>query len=155
MTSPVSPVPKASPVSKASPSKASPMSSMDPLVVVPHTPDVVTASAATSTIPLSVDADEVPVGFPGLHTHTLTLPNGEVRWQHIFGDFIFDIPDPQAVGPFYLVMRGTRIGVLSTWQRTSPYVLGVSMAAYSRTLSVHDGVERMLIAIKLGKAQVL
>ncbi|KIJ09684.1 hypothetical protein PAXINDRAFT_17233 [Paxillus involutus ATCC 200175] len=160
-TSPVSPVPKASPVSKASP-----MSSMDHLVVVPRTPD--------STIPLSVDVDEVPVGFPGLRTHTITLPNGKVHWQHIFGDFVFDIPDPQAVGPFYLVTRGTRIGVLSTWyiyllgmihqtinpshnsrQRTSPYVLGVSMAAYSRTPSVRDGMERMLIAIKLDEAWVL
>ncbi|KIK31691.1 hypothetical protein CY34DRAFT_19664, partial [Suillus luteus UH-Slu-Lm8-n1] len=74
--------------------------------------------------------------------------------QH-YRDFTFDVPRAEVIGPFYLVTRGRRVGVFETWQRTSPYVIGVSCASFTRCRSLDDGLIRMLDAIDLGVAQWL
>ncbi|KAG2112874.1 hypothetical protein DEU56DRAFT_919746 [Suillus clintonianus] len=94
------------------------------------------------------------VGFPHLPM-TAVIVNGETRGQQQYRDFSFDVPRAGALGPFYLVTRGRRVGVFETWQRTSPHVLGVSCSSFSCCKSLDDSLVRMLDAIDLGEAQWL
>jgi len=55
------------------------------------------------------------VGNPKLPTFTLQTPKGEKRWQQLYRGVYFDVPGPNVNGPYYLVTRGSRIGVLATW----------------------------------------
>lgn len=54
------------------------------------------------------------VGFPHLPM-TAVIVNGETRGQQQYRDFSFDVPRAGALGPFYLVTRGRRVGVFETW----------------------------------------
>ncbi|KAG2151531.1 hypothetical protein DEU56DRAFT_728141 [Suillus clintonianus] len=93
-------------------------------------------------------------GFPHLPLTEVVI-NGETWGQQHYCGFAFNVPRAAALGPFYLITRGSRVGVFETWQHTSPYVLGVSCSSFSRCKSLHDGLIRMLDAIDLGEAQWL
>ena len=54
------------------------------------------------------------VGNPKLRTFILETSK-EVRWQQLYKNTYFDVPGPDVPGPYYLVTRGTRIGVLAAW----------------------------------------
>jgi hypothetical protein len=100
------------------------------------------------------------------------MVNGEERFQHHYEGFAFDVPHTAADGPFYLVTRGRRVGVFSSWcvsfsdyssffllhylrSRTSPHVIGVSHSTYTRARSRNDALIRMLDAINLEEAEWL
>ncbi|KAI6004157.1 hypothetical protein EDD15DRAFT_2192063 [Pisolithus albus] len=55
------------------------------------------------------------VGNPKLQTFVLETPKGEKRWQQFYKGVYFDVPGPEKNGPFYLVTKGTQIGVLAEW----------------------------------------
>ncbi|KAI5993045.1 hypothetical protein EDD15DRAFT_2367858 [Pisolithus albus] len=95
------------------------------------------------------------VGVARLRTFILETAKGEKRWQQRYRGTYFDVPGPDVVGPYYLVTKGTRIGVLATWTRTAPYVNGVKGACYVGVPSVKEGVERMIRAIDLGESFVV
>ncbi|KAI6113500.1 hypothetical protein EV401DRAFT_1983037 [Pisolithus croceorrhizus] len=95
------------------------------------------------------------VGNPELRTFVLETAKGEKRWQQVYKGVYFDVPGPDANGPFYLVTKGTRIGILAEWPRTAPYVIGVRGSCYVGVLTVEDGVRRMMNSIKLGESCLL
>ncbi|KAI6113853.1 hypothetical protein EV401DRAFT_2198603 [Pisolithus croceorrhizus] len=55
------------------------------------------------------------VGLPKLRAFILHTPRGEDHWQQRHKGLYFDVPSPDVAGPYYLVTKGTRIGVLATW----------------------------------------
>ncbi|KAI6108657.1 hypothetical protein EV401DRAFT_2076766 [Pisolithus croceorrhizus] len=95
------------------------------------------------------------VGHAKLRTFILKTAKGEKCWQQHHKGTYFDVPGPDVVGPYYLVTKGTRIGILATWTRTAPYVNGVKGACYVGVLSVKEGVEHMIKAIELGESLVV
>ena len=90
-----------------------------PVVSVDQTRD----AADTPAGPAS-DATQAPIVVPqGLTTattlqhlpvHTI-IAGEETRFQHAYRGISFDIPHGGLTGPFYLVTRGLRVGVFSTW----------------------------------------
>ena len=55
------------------------------------------------------------VGNPKLPMFTLQMPKGGKHWQQLYRGVYFDVPGPHVNGPYYLVTRGSQIGVLATW----------------------------------------
>ncbi|KAI5989986.1 hypothetical protein EDD15DRAFT_2370316 [Pisolithus albus] len=92
------------------------------------------------------------VGHPRLRTFILETAKGEKRWQQRHRGTYFDVPGPDVAGPYYLVTKGARIGILSTWTRTAPYVIGVRGACYVGVSSVKEGIAQMMKAIETGEA---
>ncbi|KIK78089.1 hypothetical protein PAXRUDRAFT_164947 [Paxillus rubicundulus Ve08.2h10] len=91
-----------------------------------------------------------------LHLQVTTVNvGGELRFQQTYHGFSFDVPRAGALGPFYLVTRGQRVGVFATWYRTSPHVLGISCSSFTRVQSLDSALLHMLDAIDLGEAQWL
>jgi hypothetical protein len=60
------------------------------------------------------------------------MVNGEEHLQQHYKGFTFDIPHPDARGPFYIVTRGRRVGIFNTW-----YVSFLNTVLYSDILSGH------------------
>jgi len=54
------------------------------------------------------------VGLFKLPTFTLQS-KGEKQWQQLYKGFCFDVPGPDVSGPYYLVMKGYQVGVLTIW----------------------------------------
>ncbi|KIK14948.1 hypothetical protein PISMIDRAFT_116077, partial [Pisolithus microcarpus 441] len=73
----------------------------------------------------------------------------------LYRGIYFDIPGPEKNGPFYLVTKGTRIGVLAEWPRMAPYIISVKGSCYVGVLMVKEGVRCMMNAIRLGKYSLL
>ena len=49
---------------------------------------------------------------------SLFVPGGltlDGRVQHMYNDFLFDVPHPGATGRLYLITRGKRVGVFADW----------------------------------------
>ncbi|KAG2029071.1 hypothetical protein BDR03DRAFT_988004 [Suillus americanus] len=120
------------------------------------------AQALSPAPPGPAPPTHIDLPNPNVHNeHLPDLPtsrvmvNGEEHLQQHYKGFTFDIPHPDARGPFYIVTRGRRVGIFNTWTRTSPHVLGVSCSSYTRARSWSDGVLRMLDAIKLEEARWL
>ncbi|KIK33163.1 hypothetical protein CY34DRAFT_100092, partial [Suillus luteus UH-Slu-Lm8-n1] len=80
---------------------------------------------------------------------------GPVLYSRTHGGITYDVPSPSASGPYYWVTRGSRIGIFSTWQQASSYVIGVSRASFSRVRSVVDGIQLMEDAIDRGDTEVI
>ncbi|KAG2124146.1 hypothetical protein BD769DRAFT_1388945 [Suillus cothurnatus] len=83
--------------------------------------------AAIAKLLLGNNADLV-----GTNADLVGLPPRSVLYK----GFPYEIPDLSAEGPFYCVIKGKHIGVLSTWEDTSPQVTGVSGAIHSHCSSV-------------------
>ncbi|KAH7909086.1 hypothetical protein BJ138DRAFT_1102954, partial [Hygrophoropsis aurantiaca] len=66
------------------------------------------------------------------------LPAPQI-WRHSYRGFLYEVPRPDAVGPFYCVTKGTRVGIFSGWQTASPFVSGVSHSCQSRVVSREAG----------------
>ncbi|KAF8834340.1 hypothetical protein BDN67DRAFT_985396 [Paxillus ammoniavirescens] len=86
---------------------------------------------------------------------TAVIVNGETWYQQTYRGFPFNVPRAGALGPFYLVTCGRRVGVFLTWQRTSPYVLGQSCASFTHVNALEEALMRMLDAIDLGEVEWL
>ncbi|KAI5994722.1 hypothetical protein EDD15DRAFT_2366234 [Pisolithus albus] len=56
-----------------------------------------------------------PIGRTGLPVFIIETAKGERRWQQCHKGTYFDVPGPDVGGPYYLVTKGARIGVLATW----------------------------------------
>ncbi|KAF8434160.1 hypothetical protein L210DRAFT_864099 [Boletus edulis BED1] len=69
--------------------------------------------------------------------------------------FVYEVPEPHTTGPFYLVTRGRRVGVFSGWYTTSPYVIGISRASFSRVASVKAGLAQLISCINRDLARWL
>ncbi|KAG1806127.1 uncharacterized protein BJ212DRAFT_1303779 [Suillus subaureus] len=67
----------------------------------------------------------------------------------------YHVPAAGAMGPFYWVTHGHRIGIFSTWQQTSSHVIGMSRASFSKVLSVAEGIWLMEEAIDCSEMEVL
>ncbi|KAG1732346.1 hypothetical protein EDB19DRAFT_1912071 [Suillus lakei] len=109
--------------------------------------------SSTTLVPIAageVDAriDNPP---PPTNAHSVGLPPSSVSYR----GFPYEIPHASAEAPFYCVTKGKRVGVLSTWEDTSPQVTGVSGAIHSRCPSVEVGVARIHAAIERGNCQYL
>ncbi|KAG2115715.1 uncharacterized protein F5147DRAFT_769131 [Suillus discolor] len=106
--------------------------------------------ASTTTPPLSSTTLAPDIGI-GTNADLVGLPPRSVSYK----GFPYEIPDLSAEGPFYCVIKGKRVGVLATWEDTSPQVTGVSGAIHSRCPSVEVGVARIHAAIERNNCQYL
>lgn len=95
------------------------------------------------------------VGHPMLRTFVLETARGKTRWQQRHEGVYFDVPSPDARSPYYLVTKGARIGVLCTWTKTAPYVIGVRGSCYTGVQSINEGIEHMMHAIEAGETALL
>lgn len=126
-------------------------------------PSVFTAAFGNANIMPSTRFEVLPeslkslpaVGLPKLRAFILHTPRGEDRWQQRHKGLYFDVPSPDVAGPYYLVTKGTRIGVLATWPRTAPYIIGVKGSCYVGVPSVKEGVKRIIRSIELGEVAVV
>ncbi|KAG2118332.1 hypothetical protein BD769DRAFT_1672262 [Suillus cothurnatus] len=144
-----------------------PIPSATPTLLLP--PSTIRTEQTVPPIPSATLApppppSTTPTQSPAPSQNTQTLPdlpitsimvNGEERFQHHYEGFAFDVPHTAADGPFYLVTRGRRVGVFSSWSHTSPHVIGVSHSTYTRARSRNDALIRMLDAINLEEAEWL
>ncbi|KAG9309249.1 hypothetical protein JVU11DRAFT_10730 [Chiua virens] len=123
------------------------------------------APTAQGPDPVNNTADQSPViavAAQGLITATILqqLPihtimvGGEVVFQHIYRGISFDIPHEGSTGPFYLMTRGLRIGVFSTWNVTVPHVLAISSTSFHHVQTLNSGLVAMLHAIEVGAVQM-
>ncbi|KAG0706719.1 hypothetical protein DFH29DRAFT_995586 [Suillus ampliporus] len=122
----------------------------------PTPPTVQTQPVITQPPPTAQITQPPPTTLPTQSLHDLpttrVIVNGEEGIQQHYEGFAFDIPHANTEGPFYLVTRGRRVGVFSTWPHTSPHVIGVSCSSFSRAQSVTDGILHILDAVDLGEA---
>ncbi|KAK0444173.1 hypothetical protein EV421DRAFT_1903281 [Armillaria borealis] len=70
-------------------------------------------------------------------------------------DFAYHVPVPGAEGPFYIVTRGTDVGIFSGWEETAPLVLNVSGCSYRGVPSYDDGIQCVESALARGKCALL
>ncbi|KAG9308809.1 hypothetical protein JVU11DRAFT_11434 [Chiua virens] len=117
-----------------------------------HAPSTAATDATTVHPTVAVEIGGALTTYSHLPTSSVTV-SGEVRYQHTYRGFRFDIPRAGSVGPFYVVTCGKRVGAFSTWPHTSSFVMGVSRACYTRTSSLHAAITHMLDAINLGEAE--
>ncbi|KAG1724894.1 uncharacterized protein EDB91DRAFT_1255031 [Suillus paluster] len=76
-------------------------------------------------------ASSVPVGSGGV---AASSPAATVHTQ-VYRNIRYDVPAPNASGPYYWVTHGRRVSIFSTWQQTSLHVIGVSWASFSKSVS--------------------
>ncbi|KAG2144237.1 hypothetical protein DEU56DRAFT_910593 [Suillus clintonianus] len=105
--------------------------------------------ATTATPPVDANTATLPVGIGGV---AAGLP---AVYTRLYGGITYDVPAPNASGPYYWVTRGRRVGIFSTWQRTSSHVIGVSRASFSKVRSIAEGVQLMENAIDSGETEWL
>ncbi|KAG1802816.1 uncharacterized protein HD556DRAFT_1437881 [Suillus plorans] len=117
------PIPSATPTPPSAPPAVKTLPSATPaLLPTPSTtPTLPYATPAMKLLP--TPPPQITQWLPDLPMTCITV-NGEERFQHHYEGFSFDVPHKEAGGPFYLVTRGRRVGVFSTWTCTSPHVLG-------------------------------
>ncbi|EIW79871.1 hypothetical protein CONPUDRAFT_155267 [Coniophora puteana RWD-64-598 SS2] len=75
--------------------------------------------------------------------------------QITYQDVTFWVPDDGVDGPFYLVTRGRRVGIFSSWSRTSPYVTSVSRATFHRVKELEQGMQSVFDAVEDGQLVVV
>ncbi|KAG2086586.1 uncharacterized protein F5147DRAFT_781573 [Suillus discolor] len=117
-----------------------------PLSSTTLAPDIGSIAEAIAKLSLCNNADLV-----GTNADLVGLPPRSVSYK----GFPYEIPDLSAEGPFYCVIKGKRVGVLATWEDTSPQVTGVSGAIHSRCPSVEVGIARIHAAIERNNCQYL
>ncbi|KAG2148678.1 uncharacterized protein EDB93DRAFT_1103733 [Suillus bovinus] len=66
----------------------------------------------------------------------------------LYQGFPYEIPYLSDKGPFYYIIKSKHVGVLFTWEDTSPQVTGVSGAIHSHCPSVEVGVAHIHAAIE-------
>ncbi|KAG1781390.1 hypothetical protein EV702DRAFT_1042489 [Suillus placidus] len=114
-----------------------------------------TASPPVDTIiaTASVDANtaSMPVGSGGV---AASSPAAIVHTQ-LHGNIRYDVPAPNASGPYYWVTCSRRVGIFSTWQQTSSHVIGVNQASFSKVHSLAEGMQLMNNAIDRGETELL
>ncbi|KIJ57981.1 hypothetical protein HYDPIDRAFT_34614 [Hydnomerulius pinastri MD-312] len=148
---------------------ATPQTTQAPAPVMPPAQTAtLSVSLTAAATPQTTQAPPAPVVPPARTSYegiTFPISNGPVasflageaggngRWMNMYNYFVYELPAPTATGPFYLVTVGRRVGVFSTWQRTSPHVTGVSCASFSRVESVDQGLDLLDEAIDLGEAR--
>ncbi|KAF8449521.1 hypothetical protein L210DRAFT_3641114 [Boletus edulis BED1] len=125
-------------------------------------PSVAVSAAGASPAALITT---VGVQVPPTTTMDTELPFNPMGPVHLLGapgmhleshsGFVYEVPEPHATGPFYLVTRGHRVGVFSGWQTTSPYVIGVSRASFSRVASAKAGLAQLISCINRDLARWL
>ncbi|KAG1853638.1 hypothetical protein F4604DRAFT_1933027 [Suillus subluteus] len=96
-------------------------------IAVPPTP----STGSPSTITPAPAATAI-VNPPLTNANSVGLPPRFMSYQ----GFPYEIPHASAEGPFYCVTKGKHVGVLATWEDTSPQVMGVRGAIQSRCPSV-------------------
>ncbi|KAG1730259.1 uncharacterized protein EDB91DRAFT_1085513 [Suillus paluster] len=110
-------------VTVVSPPSAVAVISPPPAVAVISPPSAVAVTSPPAVAVVSPPAVAVKtqaaafvqfVGFLHLPM-TAVIVNSETRGQQQYRDFSFDVPRAGALGPFYLVTRGRRVGVFETW----------------------------------------
>ncbi|KAG2153816.1 hypothetical protein DEU56DRAFT_907295 [Suillus clintonianus] len=140
---PLTPAPTPVPVS-------APSVTISPATSGVTVPPVSAPIPPTASAPLTPAPTPVPVPAPAVTvspaTSGITQPQVNVT---------YDIPPNDAMGPFYWVTRGRRIGIFSTWQQTSSHVIGVSRASFSKVRSVAEGIQLMEAAIDRGETEIL
>ncbi|KAG9226989.1 hypothetical protein CCMSSC00406_0008961 [Pleurotus cornucopiae] len=109
------------------------------------TSSAVTAGSAT-LVGASDDDDDSEPNIP---------PPGFVGAWPVSPMYDYAIPDYNEVGPYYVVVRGTEIGVFAGWDVVSPLVTGVPGAIHRRTATVALGIARMETALEHGSAAVI
>lgn len=65
--------------------------------------------ATTATPPVDANTATLPVGIGGV---AAGLP---AVYTRLYGGITYDVPVPNASGPYYWVTRGRRVGIFSTW----------------------------------------
>ncbi|KIJ09042.1 hypothetical protein PAXINDRAFT_38235, partial [Paxillus involutus ATCC 200175] len=73
------------------------------------------------------------------------IPTG--HYSITYNAVSFVLPFQEEPGPFYLITRGRLVGVVASWQKASPLVIGVSGASFSKVSSVHRGWQQVEDAI--------
>ncbi|KAF9222816.1 hypothetical protein BS17DRAFT_767573 [Gyrodon lividus] len=101
-----------------------------------------------------VNINRAATTLPHLPVTTLNF-GGEVWYQQTYRSFTFDVPRAGDLRPFYLVTRGHRVGVFSTWQHTSIHVTSISCSSFSCAKSLNNALLWMLDAIDLREVEWL
>ncbi|KAH7918409.1 hypothetical protein BV22DRAFT_1134608 [Leucogyrophana mollusca] len=76
-------------------------------------------------------------------------------WKQSYRAFVYEVPSPSALPPFYCISKGTRVGVFSGWQTTSPLVIGVSRSCHSRVSSRDAGIDKFHNTVDTRGVEVL
>ncbi|KAK0474032.1 hypothetical protein EDD18DRAFT_1116997 [Armillaria luteobubalina] len=88
---------------------------------------------AHPVVPVEAAAAASPVSGPPVVARVMTLD----------ANFGYHVPLVGEEGPFYIVTRGTNVGVFSRWENTSPLVDGVSGCAYRAVATYEEGIEHV------------
>ncbi|EGO00531.1 hypothetical protein SERLA73DRAFT_71551 [Serpula lacrymans var. lacrymans S7.3] len=106
-----------------------------------------TPFATTVLLAVSSHGPHVPVALAaiGALASSTRTHNGQA----------YNVPEGPVTGAVYLVTRGRRIGIFSSWQLTSPHVTGVSHAVFSRWPSIEAGITAMEDVIDADTTQIL
>ncbi|KAF8119591.1 hypothetical protein EV363DRAFT_1176294 [Boletus edulis] len=72
--------------------------------------------------------------------------------QHMYNGFIFDVPPKDTDGTVYVVTRGHRVGIFTSWTVASPYVNKCKGNAFVSAPTVDDGFTLMMDAVDNGTA---
>ncbi|KAF8121367.1 hypothetical protein EV363DRAFT_1302221 [Boletus edulis] len=89
-----------------------------------------------------------------LPTTTIEV-DGQARFVRTYKGFVFEVPRDSSQGPFYVITKGHRVGIIDDWGVSSDAVIGVSGAAFVKVASLQAGLTRMLRAIDNGVAKVV
>ncbi|KIJ60878.1 hypothetical protein HYDPIDRAFT_170023 [Hydnomerulius pinastri MD-312] len=120
---------------------------------------VVTTPAVAATLPVNVVP---PIIVPGPGRAVLTGPPGlsvllppprpptAQIWYRWYRGYVYHVPQPGDLGPFYCVTKGLHVGVFSVWQRSAMLTQGVSGAIHSKVKSLSRGIDIFEQMLELG-----
>ncbi|KAF8447287.1 hypothetical protein L210DRAFT_3641242 [Boletus edulis BED1] len=122
------------------------------------------ASEVLSAIHISVSPDStvtMPVvtapPVPTLLDSPVTTVkvNGQTIYRKTYKGTDFDVPKEDSEGPFYVITKGYRIGIIDNWGFASDAVTGVSGAVFCKVDTMEAALAKMLRAIDSKAAKVL
>ncbi|KAN0080293.1 hypothetical protein V8E55_009859 [Tylopilus felleus] len=88
----------------------------------------------------------VPPVIPDLPVATVEV-DGQTIYQKTYKNTDFEVPKEDSRGPFYVITKGYRIGIINNWGVASNAVTGVGGATYCKVDTVHVGLAKILKAI--------
>ncbi|KAG2121108.1 hypothetical protein DEU56DRAFT_918346 [Suillus clintonianus] len=119
-------------ISPTLPSGNSPTTTTTTTTLVPTAVTPTTTTPVPTAVTPTTTTTPVPTTVTPTYADPVTFPPSFVSYR----GFQYEIPHASAQAPFYCVTKGKRVGVLSTWEDTSPQVTGVSGSIQSRCPSI-------------------
>ncbi|KAK0493812.1 hypothetical protein EDD18DRAFT_1107787 [Armillaria luteobubalina] len=100
---------------------------------------------AHPVVPVEAAGTASPVSGPPVVARVMTLD----------ANFGYHVPLVGEEGLFYIVTRGTDVGMFSGWENTSPLVDGISGCAYCTVATYKEGIECVKSALERNMASRL